>query len=433
MLKGLLSALLVLIMLTACGRARDTADQLHSFDPADIQIAPNQTCILTMSPSQRVVLVSDVDVSKTAIAFNLLNNTDARFNYSALYRLAKYLDGIWVNAPTVGMAPPTGLGGQLNSGDVRAERVSFHPSWHGNLSPGRYMYIRSLMSTCRYSLCPRCWLSNCSSSEHLLVEFTIDENTPLHLPPESRVSDRGWPPAPFEHLTTPAHITVAGYSGLSPTGISLTFENDSPYNFTFDSSATLQHYTNGIWRSIEPMARRYSQTMELAANSQTTVQFNWAEFYGALPRGKYQLVSSFASPPTGRMITHTFTIDMEPEGDYPISRTFIPQMVVIESYATPYSLRLTWENRSRTTLTPTPLVTLLRCTGHGYEEISPWRITGHRFSPNWAAPGGRLETYVNWQTPIGTLEPGRYKLFIDFIHDIWLVNCADFWYSFEIE
>ena len=91
-----------------------------------------------------IVLVGEVEVSRTEVIFSLENTTDMEFNHGSQWDLAQYENGEWV-----GVTHLPGRGGgawtdelwTLFAGETREYRQSFE--WHfGALLPGRYMFIR---------------------------------------------------------------------------------------------------------------------------------------------------------------------------------------------------------------------------------------------------------------------------------------------------
>jgi len=195
MQKLILTTVFLLVVLAGCGAEATPYAIYQDADTTKTEIIHNimpEECIfLGIEKSQIIVLASDVDVSRTAIAFNIFNRADEWYTYGRGWRLAKYDGGIWATAPTVPieLAPPvTSDAITIFGGEYKAQTANFH-HWFEELLPGKYMYFRTFFSNClRYE-------------ETLMVEFFVDNDTPLYLPLESRVEEREiWSTAPFEHL-----------------------------------------------------------------------------------------------------------------------------------------------------------------------------------------------------------------------------------------
>jgi len=191
MQKLILAAIFLLVVLAGCS---EQATPCANTSASETIHSPEDCIFFGIEKSPIIVLASDVDVSRTAIAFNIFNHAspDEQYIYGRGYRLAKYEGGIWVFAPAVPAeyAPPvTSDALTIFGGEYKAQTVNFH-HWYKELLPGRYMYFRNFWSSVVFSY-----------EEFLMVEFFVDENTPLYLPVESRVLEREvWSTAPFEHL-----------------------------------------------------------------------------------------------------------------------------------------------------------------------------------------------------------------------------------------
>jgi len=128
---------------------------------------------LENGPSQVVVLVGDAVISRTAISFDALNFSDDLVVYGNPPELAVYVDGEWEPVPyhaRVDGVFTTQMAFLKSGGEVRRGTYGFELLF-GKLCPGRYMFIR-------------CHWAGDTDSGYLLIEFTIDEDTPEHLPDE---------------------------------------------------------------------------------------------------------------------------------------------------------------------------------------------------------------------------------------------------------
>ena len=122
--------------------------------------------------SQVIVLASDVDVSKTAIAFSVLNNVDKCFCNDFYIDLARNVGGLWLFVPRERSLFFISMCFPIASGETRERFMEFEP-WVGALPPGRYMFIDRFVPYERHR--------GLGNREYLMVEFVIDEDTPLNL------------------------------------------------------------------------------------------------------------------------------------------------------------------------------------------------------------------------------------------------------------
>ena len=121
----------------------------------------------------RFMVVGEPLVSRTGIAFELINQADRDFFYGLQFDMAVYEDGEWLPIDFV-----PGYGGfwrqplfTLHSGETKEYYVDWN--WmFGELPPGRYMFIRGG------------WLQGDDPWEdviYTLVEFFITEHCPVYL------------------------------------------------------------------------------------------------------------------------------------------------------------------------------------------------------------------------------------------------------------
>jgi len=128
--------------------------------------------------SRAIVPAGRVQVSRTAIAFTSRNRSFRGFSHGDMWELAHYADGAWLPVPFV---PIDGFWLPLSGGIGVLPRfwwldtIQFHFA-HGELPPGRYMFIR------------RHFRFNDDSGgryfdyEYMMFEFVIRESTPVYLP-----------------------------------------------------------------------------------------------------------------------------------------------------------------------------------------------------------------------------------------------------------
>ena len=131
-------------------------------------------------PSHRIVQATDVQVSRTAIAFHYGNRSFRVLMYGSTVavELVHYVGGHWQPVPPVQFVLPLLYGRSIFPGFTRFDVFRFEYRF-GELPPGRYMLIRE------YSRGNR---SGARDMEYLMVEFTVTERTPLNLRPTRRIS-----------------------------------------------------------------------------------------------------------------------------------------------------------------------------------------------------------------------------------------------------
>ena len=256
---------------------------------------------VTQSSGDQIVLVSDVEVSRTGIAFSLENTTDLDFKYGEPWDLAFYLNGRWMPVPYLtGVCGGiwASIGFTLQSGGIQQYRQDW--SWRfGELPPGRYMFIRDG------------WLGDWQPNQDIiyaLVEFYITEDSPTYLPPQSN-----------EEL--PSMINLMEYSNITPNGMSIVIENVSAYDIDHraqiiaivheryvvsDNSWEWEQYglpllpVEGCWLDYLTQGIEF-----LPSGGQLEFSLDWTIIFGELSPGEYRIildVGGRAHPPhpTGR-------------------------------------------------------------------------------------------------------------------------------------
>ena len=221
-----------------------------------------------------VALASDVAISRTSIAFNVINIADSEIGFGDMPELARHVDGRWEPVPydfTGHYVMQTLLAYIMPVGEATRSVYGFELLF-GELPPGRYMFIRSH------------WHSG--SAEYLLIDFLIDESTPLRLsdaivgrhigqnwgwgqaflsPPRHAVdvptapnipvtpepSDTSTPPQRSEALSIPQHINLVSQHSITPIGMSLELENTSQYSFALLLAA---FYITQFWKVVSTIS-----------------------------------------------------------------------------------------------------------------------------------------------------------------------------------
>ena len=133
------------------------------------------------APGRRMVQSTDVQVSRTAIAFHYSNRSFRPHRYGQGFELAYYADGHWQPmpfTPTGHLVLPLSVGFSILPSFTHfgTYRVVYK---HGELPPGQYMLIRENSPAGQ----TRVW-----DVEFMLVEFTVTERTPRYLRPTRRIS-----------------------------------------------------------------------------------------------------------------------------------------------------------------------------------------------------------------------------------------------------
>ncbi|MDR0490768.1 MAG: S1 family peptidase [Oscillospiraceae bacterium] len=130
------------------------------------------------SPGDQIVLIGDVEVSRTGIAFSLENRTDLTFCYGAHWDLAYYSDECWTPVPHLpGAGNPIWpyILYSMQSGEVQQHRQEWDFRF-GERTPGRYMYILDgELGDWHQDI----------DTVYALVEFYITVDSPANLPPQS--------------------------------------------------------------------------------------------------------------------------------------------------------------------------------------------------------------------------------------------------------
>ena len=331
--------------------------------------------------SKIIVLASEVAVSRTEAAFRTANLSTQPFIHGLDYRLLVYENG-WMPAPTIvdEWAVPS-IGFFMQGGEVIDDRFNFE--WlHGALPNGRYMIKRQHAEDHGRPGAPRV-------QETLMVEFIIDDSTPTSLD---------------DVLPTAASLNVYA-DEITPTGLRLHVTNLTDQAFQYSSPFILQKYVYGMWENIYEIAAVKRVHHEILANSSAAIYETWAERFGKLPPGRYQLTAHFSSRYTGQIASSVFDISLEAfeeyDGGTQLNPMFVQNVVVTEVAVTPSSMTIRWENMSdRTFYTP--------WTGYWIASYSPktgrdWNRLREAFDSEFIGPYANLRLVTVEMTGGGTM------------------------------
>ena len=292
--------------------------------------------------SEIIVLASEVAVSRTTVAFNTANLSTWPFGHGLGYRLLVYDNG-WKDAPTIlDNWAIADIGLEIQGGEVIEDRFDFE--WlYGPLANGRYMIMRQ---------------HRAGRMELLLVEFIIDDNTPMSLD--------GLPAA---------NVNLNLYiSEIAPTGLQLNVTNHMPQTFLYSGPFIVQKYVYGVWENIYELAAPGRYQLQIEENNNTAINENWSERFGKLPPGRYKLIAYFGSSNGGVIVTEEFNITQaafdEYAGDAKLNPMFEQNIIITDVAATPTGMTIRWENISdRIFYTP--------WTGYWIESYSPEEGRNH--------------------------------------------------------
>ena len=293
----------------------------HSINPAmiiiqqavtpemrDARAASIATAI--QSPGGKIVLVGEVEVSRTGIAFSLENRTDLQFNYGAPWDLAYYTNGHWTpveHLPGAGSGYWLAWGASLQSGGIDRYRQEWTYRF-GELPPGRYMFIRDG------------WLGEWNPDQdrvYATFEFFITADCPVSLSPQ-----------PETHYW-PAPIILVEFGDVTPTGMTMVVQNQSAYDIDHrvqilfivperyavsdDWWEWQQHSlpflpVEGYWIDHLMQGEGF-----LPSGRQLEFALDWTTVFGELAPGEYVIALSlggraFPPHPTGFILSDTLLV-----------------------------------------------------------------------------------------------------------------------------
>ena len=256
-----------------------------------LDLRMNYIAEATSNPANLIVLVGDVEVSRTEIAFSLENTTTSEFSYGSPWDLARYENGRWLpvtHLPGRGGGAWTSIGFSVQGGGIQQYRQNFE--WHfGELPPGRYMFIRDG------------WLGEWNPNQDrvfALVEFEITVATPMNLPPA---------PEPEPRI----YVEVVEVSNVTSTGMSIVIENTSPYGIDHRAQIVFlvpaEHTTVGErweWHEHHIPFISFDDMMQaqefIPAGERREFDIYLGNLFGELPPGNYKLdlsIGGQADPP----------------------------------------------------------------------------------------------------------------------------------------
>jgi hypothetical protein len=115
------------------------------------------------SASSNVVVIDDVEVSRSGIAFTLENRTNTKYVYGMGWYLAHYIDGRWQSAAARYRRDITAIGLILPGGTIQHYNIEWGYIFDA-LPPGRYMFIRAYHSQI--------------ATEYVMIEFAVERRWP---------------------------------------------------------------------------------------------------------------------------------------------------------------------------------------------------------------------------------------------------------------
>ncbi|MCL2217531.1 MAG: hypothetical protein FWB91_11015 [Defluviitaleaceae bacterium] len=256
----------------------------------------NRIAEAIQQPADRIVLVGDVEVSRTGIAFSLENRTSEEFTYGAPWDLAYFHEGRWLpvpHLPGAGSGMWTMQAYMLQAGGIQQYRINFE--WFfGELAPGRYMFIRDGWTG---------YWSESGPGTYAFVEFEVTATTQQSLP---NAPEPEWPPS----------VNVVSHSEVTPTGMRVVVENNA--NYDIDHRAQIifivpaEHTTVGYrweWWEYHLPILPFEGDWEshfvqghgfLPVGGQLEFELDWTAIFGELPPGDYKIDLSLggqAHPP----------------------------------------------------------------------------------------------------------------------------------------
>jgi len=237
----------------------------------------------TASPRDQIVHVGETIVSRTGIVFTLENLTELEFFYGDPWDLAFYADDRWMPVMYVAeIIDWNAIGNLLPGGSIKRYRIEWDRLF-GELPPGRYMFIRDG------------WLGERHQEirdrnrVYALVEFIINEDCPIYLPP---APSEGWQD----------NIHFVKYKDVTPNGMNIVIANASDYDIEFHADIVFivpQIYAvSDCWwdwwhHFIPRLPMEYHRVSEegiLISGGQLEFFLDWLVEFGKLPPGDYVLL-----------------------------------------------------------------------------------------------------------------------------------------------
>ena len=166
----------ILAAFTACQN-----EPTPPLSPAQQRIAEEINRLYTIGTSQYIVLVGDVEVSRTRLAYDIQNLTEYRYSCGG-WQLARFVRGRWEPVPFVYHGEVVVLFGDCSlSANQMRRRETWLDHLFGALTPGRYLLVYTFRYVYTYSHSFIFIREHVRPDEALLIEFVVRRNTPMYL------------------------------------------------------------------------------------------------------------------------------------------------------------------------------------------------------------------------------------------------------------
>lgn len=99
--------------------------------------------------------------------------------------------------------------------------------------------------------------------------------------------------SPYTDVNTLEGLWIEVKGGtVSPTGLTVTFHNDTDQRISYGAWFRLEEPSGGQWYSVEPIAPwgQYDWGIILFPQSSGDQDYGWDWYYGALERGDYRII-----------------------------------------------------------------------------------------------------------------------------------------------
>lgn len=79
--------------------------------------------------------------------------------------------------------------------------------------------------------------------------------------------------------------------------MSVTITNNTKETYNYGNAYTIEYYKNGFWHYLKPINKIsfLLNSIALNPNSTNTINFDWKDYYGNLPNGRYRIVKLLVS------------------------------------------------------------------------------------------------------------------------------------------
>jgi len=263
-----------------------------------IPVDPNHS-----TPSEIIVPIGEIEVSRTEIRILIENQSGVNFQVGGQWEIAQFVDERWQPIsfrPEIDRTIPMldiGMLFTLFAEGIRGDGTNWY--WlFGELPPGRYMFIRHYDSP---ELGPVYQWPR-EGREFLMIEFTIDEDTPISLPPQPSGIVRGrsfFPPFAPNHTVTSELVLPISQAEVSKTQIRFQAENQSEINFIYGAPWEIAKFIDGRWHPVPFRPEINAQTLEffsvylMFAGETKYVYVDWDWIFGELPYGRFMFIQSY--------------------------------------------------------------------------------------------------------------------------------------------